>query len=118
VFWSLIILTLSILPGKSIPKAGWKLFFHSDKVAHFAIYFVLAGLFVFGYMKYRTMVRKRDLFLVMFVCSMYGILMELLQYFFLSDRSFEIHDIIANIIGSTAGTIFVYLFLKRKEVWI
>jgi VanZ family protein len=36
-----------------------------------------------------------------------------MQYFFLSDRFFEIPDIIANIIGSIAGTVFVYLFLKR-----
>ncbi|MBK8502684.1 MAG: VanZ family protein [Saprospiraceae bacterium] len=113
-FWSLLILGLSLMPGKSLPKVGWQMFIHLDKLAHFIIYGVLAGLLVLTHCKTASgRVGIKDLGYVILICTIYGAILEAMQYFFLSDRFFEIPDIIANIIGSIAGTVFVYLFLKR-----
>jgi VanZ family protein len=113
-FWSLLILGLSLTPGKSLPKVGWQMFIHLDKLAHFIVYGVLAGLLVLNYSKTGNgTVGIKDLVFVILICTIYGAILEAMQYFFLSDRFFEIPDIIANIIGSIAGTVFVYLFLKR-----
>ena len=87
--------------------------FQIDKVAHFGLYFVLAALLTrgFGQVSERSNVKTGTLIII--ICAIYGIALEAVQYYFLSDRSFEIPDIIANISGSIAGTVFVYLFLKR-----
>lgn len=90
------------------------MFIHLDKVAHFAVYGVLAGLLVLNQSKTMGgLFGIRDLVYIILICTIYGAILEAMQYFFLSDRFFEIPDIIANIIGSIAGTVFVYLFLKR-----
>lgn len=101
------------MPGQHIPKVGWKIFIQLDKLAHFLFYAILAALLVLALNKARAELRLRELLYIILLCSMYGIMLEAIQYFFLSDRFFEIPDIIANIIGSIAGTVFVYLFLKR-----
>ena len=114
VIWSLVILLLSILPGSSLPKVGWKSFLEFDKIAHAGVYFVLV---VITAMSLKASIKARlvkNLALVVLVCSLYGILLEVIQYIFLSDRFFEIPDIIANISGSILGSIIVYLILKRK----
>ena len=87
---------------------------HLDKLAHFTVYSVLAGLLILAYQKTSGgKPRIRHVGYVILICTIYGAILEAMQYFFLSDRFFEIPDIIANIIGSIAGTVFVYLFLKR-----
>lgn len=58
---------------------------------------------------------KKNVLIVILICSLYGICLEGVQLFFLSDRSFEIADIIANIIGSFVGIEIVYFFYRQKQ---
>ena len=101
------------MPGKAIPKVGWKIFIQWDKVAHFSLYGLLAMILALRLVKKKSDLTTTDVIIVATICSIYGAILEAIQYFFLSDRFFEIPDIIANIIGSIAGSVFVYLFLKR-----
>ena len=111
--WALLILLLSTMPGSSIPKVGWKLYFQLDKLAHFGIYFILAGWLAISLGAVNKELAFTRWILVVVICAIYGIAIEAIQYLFLSDRFFEIPDIIANIIGSIAGIVFVYFFLKK-----
>jgi len=43
----------------------------------------------------------------MVVCCLYGILMEIVQKYFIPFRSFDLGDIIADGIGCAAGYLFV-----------
>lgn len=101
------------MPGRNIPKVGWRFFIQLDKIAHGVTYAVLAGLLVLAAGKTKVEWKYRELLFIVLLCSVYGVIMEAMQYYFLSDRFFEIPDIIANIIGSITGTVLVYLFLKR-----
>ncbi len=109
--WSLLILILSILPGSAIPKVGLT-WLELDKAGHFAVYFILA--IAIGW-SFRGKIRLAfsDLAMISIVCSLYGMALEGIQYIFLSDRFFEIPDIIANISGSFLGAVFVYLFFDK-----
>lgn len=42
--------------------------------------------------------------------SLYGILIELLQYFMNVGRNFDIYDLVANIIGSSIGLMIIRIF--------
>ncbi|NND35348.1 MAG: VanZ family protein [Saprospiraceae bacterium] len=101
------------MPGSSIPKVGWQLVLPIDKIAHFGLYFVLAVLLAKGLGDIFRETKFKIWALIIIICAVYGVALESIQYYFLSDRSFEIPDIIANISGSIAGTVFVYLFLKK-----
>ena len=112
--WSVVILVMSILPGKKLPKVGWNFFVHLDKIAHAIVYFLLA-LAIGWSLRKQGQIGLRGALGVVMVCTVYGILLELLQYHFLSDRFFEIHDIIANIIGSFVGASVVFLMLNKNK---
>jgi VanZ family protein len=92
-------------PGIEVPGIGL------DKLAHFAIYFVLAALL------YRALRRvplslPRAFWYAFLVAIAYGIAMEVVQWAFFPRRSFEFWDIVANISGSIAALL---VLRKRME---
>ena len=104
-----------MLPGKAIPKVGFSLFDHVDKLAHFTVYAILCMLMGYEIYKRRDVLDPKGLVTIWSVSFAYGFVLEMVQLIFLSDRSFEIPDIIANIIGSLMGGIFVYVFYRKKK---
>ena len=113
--WSLIILIMSLLPGRSIPKVGWALFSNLDKLVHAGIYAVLAWLLGFETYRHYGELTWKHILLIVAGAAVFGICIEGIQEFFLSDRFFEIPDIIANIIGSLIGALLVYIFNGKKK---
>lgn len=93
---------------------GWKSFLEFDKIAHAGVYFILVIAIAFSMRSTIHTHLVRNLMVIVIGCSLYGFALEVIQYTFLSDRFFEILDLIANISGSIVGSIFVYLILKRK----
>ncbi len=94
----------------------WNFFGQLDKIAHMAVYFLLALSLGWSSSR-RSGLNGAKIGWITLVCIVYGILMEWMQYSFLSDRFFEIHDIIANIIGSVVGAVFIFLiFIKMKRI--
>lgn len=106
------ILGLSIIPSASIPEIDVS---YLDKIVHFAMYAILAGIW-FGYLVREDKSSPKKLMVTVFLlASGYGLLMEILQLIFFESRSFEIYDIISNIIGSLTGVIFVNNFFNSKK---
>lgn len=104
--WALVILILSTMPGKQLPKIDWLM--TPDKFGHAAVYGVLTvGLF-FSFLPYITKPVSNRWY-AFALASFYGIGMEVVQYAFFPGRYFEIWDIVANIIGALAAVIFLKL---------
>jgi len=103
--WAIVVLGLSVIPGISLPST-WIDIIAPDKLAHMIVYGLFSFLLMYeavdsGHQKQKTLI------LAIFISSIWGILMEAIQYSFFPDRYFEILDIIANIIGSIIGA-FIY----------
>lgn len=81
-----------------------------DKIAHFGVYFILAALLWYGF--YRFGRRKNENAIILLGGSMYGFSMELMQFAFFPNRTFEYWDILANICGVAAGWAAGYFFGK------
>ena len=112
--WALVILILSVVPGETLPKVGWRAVIHFDKIAHAVVYAILALAMSWSIMKRKQFSIKTAAVIVL-ICSLYGILLEMVQHSFLSDRFFEIPDIIANIIGSIIGAGFVFFITNKNQ---
>ncbi len=89
-FWAVVILVLSTMPGKQLPRIDWLM--TPDKFGHAVVYGILAAGLFFSF--------QRAYILPFILASAYGIGMEIIQYAFFPDRYFEIWDIVANIIGA------------------
>jgi VanZ family protein len=79
-----------------------------DKIVHVGIYFLQVFLILF---ESKTPYSKGLAIKALAYCFLIGILTELGQKYFLLGRSFEIWDIVANIIGSIIG-IYFFRILK------
>lgn len=105
--WTLLIVVLSLISIKNFKGIGIENIFGIDKIAHVFMYCVLNLLILWGLcklLKFNTVV----FYLVFAFCTSLGLLMEILQFSMTTERSFDIYDLIANIVGIIIGSIIFY----------
>ncbi|MEO1436683.1 MAG: VanZ family protein [Bacteroidota bacterium] len=111
--WASIIFGLSVMPGTSLPKFTLMDFLQPDKVGHLVVYAMLVFLILWGFKRRdKKWPVKKQRIRVLVYSILYGIAIECIQQF-LTDRHFDVLDIIANIIGCSLGITIVY-FINRK----
>ena len=110
ILWAIVIFLLCSAPGKSIPSTDWLRWVNFDKWVHAFLYFVLFFLLFLGYRKFSSI---KLLFWLSFIfCVVYGVGIELIQAYFLPDRSGDVPDALANSMGAVFGVIGVKLYWK------
>jgi VanZ family protein len=111
--WTIIILVLTLMPGKAIPDVG---FFNADKLVHFFVFGLLMVLTSYAIAKMKVVRGTPDNpMMISFIYSVaLGIAIEVLQQF-VPGRSFSVADMIANTIGVTLGY-FAFIKLQRRIV--
>lgn len=88
-----------------------------DKAVHFTFYFVAS---VLGCMAIRENrggkwpLRKTGLIILVF-CTLYGIVIEVVQENFTEVRKGDIGDVLANTIGASAGLLAVNFLFSHKS---
>ena len=113
--WAIIILLLSIIPGKDLPPV---LLFGNipfDAVVHGFMYFILTVLFSVGFTKQYAIkkLRYHPARWAIVIALSYGIIIEVIQLSLVPDRNFELSDILSNFAGSVVGLIgFHLLYIK------
>src|ERR1700709_727644 len=102
--WALVILILTLTPGKYLPHQDYWTLLSVDKYIHFSIFFIQVWLLLWaaarstGYLK-----AIQYLFPVLFGTG-YGIMIEFIQTV-IPQRSFDIHDMVANTFGAIFGAL-------------
>jgi VanZ family protein len=106
--WSIVILVLTLIPGKELPDVP---IFGIDKFVHVFIFGLLMALTTYGLIK--ISLRNPVLMSAVYTCA-FGIMIELIQPY-VPGRSFSYFDILANMMGVVAGYICV-LFLRGRYI--
>jgi len=99
--WSLFILIICFLPGNKLPESNFLSEIHFDKIIHAFIYMLLFILVINGAKK----VLKKPFIITVIYCVVYGIIIELIQHFFILDRDGQVNDVYANLVGVLVGII-------------
>ncbi|WP_345158725.1 VanZ family protein [Pontibacter saemangeumensis] len=113
--WAAVILLTTLLPSSSMPAVSvWELF-SFDSFAHAFLFSVLTFLMIVGLAKQFTFPRLRHYTIrySLFLSTMFGISIELMQHYFIPGRQGDIIDVLANTIGCLLG---IVLF-KWIYVW-
>jgi hypothetical protein len=112
VVWTIIIFVLLALPGSMLPPEGNFAIPDFDKYVHMGIF----GLFVVLWSVYyavRPVFNNKHLFFRLFIISCaYGTAMEFVQKYFIPFRDFDLYDILADVIGSCIGYLFMLLTVR------
>ncbi|MAI06278.1 MAG: hypothetical protein CBC47_03980 [Alphaproteobacteria bacterium TMED87] len=101
--WALFIYIACIMPAAKIssPKGF-------DKIEHFAAYFILTCLIVFGWPRISSL---KNLTL----STLFGIFIEFSQLL-IPSRTAELLDLLANLFGASLGLILVNYLIKKKYI--
>ena len=116
IIWLLIITTLLCIPGTELPKITWEDKIWFDKWIHALLFMILVILWnkVYSGRKNIHLNTRKMFFQIMLAGFVYGILMELVQKYFIPYRSFDVTDILADGVGCFIGYIIsVKRFVKR-----
>ncbi|HEX2534041.1 MAG TPA: VanZ family protein [Chitinophagaceae bacterium] len=106
--WLLLVSVLFCLPGSAFPQNNWLSRIQFDKIVHVGIFFGLAWTWslALGLKGFR---RSAGMIAVLLV---YGMLVEVVQHYFIVNRSFDIGDFVADTGGCLLGVWF-WTYIKN-----
>jgi VanZ family protein len=107
--WFLLMNVLFVLPGSTLPKTGWFTDIQLDKWVHIGLFAVLVFLFCSAF----NSVSKR-IWIVLVAAVAYGFIVEVVQKNWVSNRSFDLYDVLADTAGSIIGLV-VCLRVNKKN---
>ena len=99
--WLLFISVLFFLPGSDLPKSGLFDLPFFDKCVHFGFFAILIFLWRFLFSS-----DKKFTWLLLLLALCYGFGVEVIQHYFVSNRSFDLLDVAADMLGAAAGLVF------------
>jgi VanZ family protein len=105
VLWLVIVTTLLCIPGTELPKIKWENKIWLDKWVHVFLFMVLVILWNKAYSGKKDIQNntRKIFFQIMLFGLLYGILMEVVQEYFILNRSFDPMDILADGVGCFIG---------------
>lgn len=111
--WALLIISLSLTPGKNMPELSVWNIITFDKVAHAFVYCIFVLLAVIGLKKQHSYMKLRfnALFYAFLAGFLLSFIIELIQIY-VPGRSFELLDIVANTFGCSMGLVLFYFIYK------
>jgi len=113
-----VILFLSIYPFKPETGQGFLDIPQLDKAIHFLLYCLFSLVLCIDLSDKTKKPRKFKIFTVFSVSFLLGVLLELIQHYFIPERSGSIYDVLANTTGCILGLFLFYkvpIFLKFHQ---
>ncbi len=116
--WMVFTFIICLADGNNFPKNDWLHIFHIDKLGHFIIYFIQFLLFAKGSLFYanRIEVPARIVEGYLLICGFSGAIIEYLQSNISLNRSFDLWDMAANVVGAIFAS-FVYERICKWKIW-
>ncbi len=113
-----VIIFLSSYPFKPDTGRGFLDIPQLDKAIHFFLYSIFSLVLCIDLSVKTKTPRKYKIFTVFLISFFLGVLMELIQHYFIPQRSGSIYDVLANTTGSILGLFLFYklpIFLKFHQ---
>jgi VanZ family protein len=109
-FWTVILGVLCGLPGNTFPDLSFWKFLQFDSAAHIFVFLIFTFLWSVAYKKQRNseFLYRYGPAISLLTGILYGIVIEILQYYIFVRRSAEISDMISD----SVGCIFGYFIFK------
>lgn len=109
---ALIILTLSVMNSSDFDNIP--VFKFEDKIVHFSMYFGFMAVILFE--RRRSLKAGSTILFLALIPVFYGILMELMQFYFTDSRKADVWDAVFNSIGAlTCALLWIRLKPFRKS---
>lgn len=99
--WFFVVLVIMCLPGKEIPKVNWLTGINFDKMLHMGVFGLMVVLFCWPFSRsgIETNERKNYFIKIAIATSLWGLITELIQKYWIPGRSFDLLDWTADSLG-------------------
>lgn len=115
--WAVVIMLGSIIPAQHLPKFSLINLFSMDKVLHLLCHGILTFLLLTGTKsKQQSILHNKRIWQLVIAVILYGIFIELIQHFLISNRQFDVLDIVANIAGCLIGMLLFNKFINQSSL--
>lgn len=116
IIWFIISAILLALPGNDLPHNDFFNLPYFDKYVHFFMFLMLTtlGCYPFSLSTVNQPIVKGWFTKIAVYVIIYGIVMEFVQKYFVSGRSFDLTDIVFDTLGSLAGLIIIRKYYDKK----
>ena len=111
--WFVLMCVLFFLPGSAFPKVTWLSNLHIDKWVHTGLFAVLVFLWLSAF----NINLPQKAWIVILLVITYGFLVEVIQKKWVSNRSFDMYDIVADTVGGIIGlAVWLAIYKKNKPL--
>ncbi|HEV8508387.1 MAG TPA: VanZ family protein [Chitinophagaceae bacterium] len=110
--WVIIVTVLLCLPGAALPRENWFDKIWLDKWIHIALFLMMVYLWC-RYISKSGGKKIRYFSQIAIYFFVYGIVMELVQKYFIPNRSFDLKDILADGLGCAMGLLISNRSIKK-----
>jgi VanZ family protein len=114
--WTIAIFILLILPGSSFPVSNWPAEIYLDKWVHLFLFGLFVIFWSFAFTHQPVYQQKKILLKLFLTGIVFGVLMEVVQHFWVKQRGFEIYDILADAGGCLIGWLLGLKKIKHKSL--
>lgn len=111
IIWTSLVVGASLMPSPDEYRPKFLEIPHLDKLVHFTFYCVMCFFWSFALQKKDS--KLKAAILACFVCVSIGALVEIGQKYLTNTRSFEVYDMVANVIGALFGAA---IFLQLEKI--
>lgn len=111
--WFFIVLFLMCIPGNDLPRVDdWLHRIYFDKWIHTGVFGLLCILFCMPFNRSVVSIQKRIQYFIVIalITSLYGLITELIQKYWIPGRSYDLLDWAADSLGAVIG-----LFFSRQK---
>lgn len=106
----------SLTSGNNLNKVSIFHIHNMDKFIHLFLYFLLSVSLISSLFRNTYLKRKEQKIITAVLVISYGLLMEVFQYYFTKDRSPELLDAVANMLGCFIALLFFPFFVKLNII--
>ena len=108
VAWLIFISILFFLPGSAFPKEPPFGIPYFDKYVHFGFFAVLLFLW-----RFFLLPGAKYSYLLLLMAFLYGLGVEVVQHYFIANRSFDMTDVAADMTGAVMGILVWWGYIKK-----
>jgi hypothetical protein len=113
IFWFLLMCFLFFLPGSALPKEDWLDRIYFDKWVHTGLFAILLFLWRSSFK-----LKLSSYNAVLMICALvYGLSVEFIQKYWVVNRSFDLVDVLFDMLGASIGlTLWWWVYKKNKPL--
>lgn len=107
---------MCLMSTEDLPSIDYLQLLSFDKLVHAILFGLLSLSLLVAFRRQNKVnyIRKKAILIAVLFSLIYGLILEIVQYSLVEDRTGEVYDIVANMLGCALGIVFFRLIYGKQ----